>query len=246
MQPVRIGKRGFLRGSLLGFSALVMPSALRAIELGGRNMPWSEGVAFPPRPELTDGQFFTPEEFAAVDAITARLIPSDDTGPGAREAHVATFIDQQLSGFYGRGQRWYMKGPFPEPLETQGYQSEHPPAGLWRAGLAALEQHCQEAHGASFAALDEAMQDAILTGMEEGELDLGEVDAASFFSFMREMTIEGFFCDPIHGGNRDMVGWRLVGFPGARYDYRDFIHHNGAALDMPPVSLMGRPSWNRQ
>ncbi len=246
MQQGHLGRRSFLRGSLLGFTALVMPSALRALEFGGANMPWSAGAASPPYAGITDARYFAASEYAMVDAITARIIPSDDTGPGAKEAGVADFIDHQLAGFYGRGQRWYMQGPFPEPLETQGYQAPHPPAELWRTGLAALEQHCRDNHGAGFAALEDDTQDDILRAMEDGEIDLGSTNAAQFFDFMREMTIEGFFCDPVYGGNRDMVGWRMVGFPGARYDYRDFLHHNGASIDMPPVGLMGRPAWTRQ
>ncbi|WFE76561.1 gluconate 2-dehydrogenase subunit 3 family protein [Roseinatronobacter sp. S2] len=242
----RIGKRVFLRGCLLGATALVMPSVLGAREYGGTNMPWAAGVANLPHDAMHAARFFTPEEYEMADAITARLIPDDDTGPGAQAAGVVDFIDRQLAGFYGRGQRWYMQGPFPEPLETQGYQAPYPPAGLWRAGLAALDQHCHQAHGQGFAALDGPTQDDVLKGMEKGEVDLNTTDAASFFDFIREMTIEGFFCDPVHGGNRDMVGWHLIGFPGARYDYRDFLHHNGAAIDMPPVSLMGRPAWNAQ
>jgi len=85
----------------------------------------------------------------------------------------------------------------------------------------------------------------VLTGIEDEEVTFQTVSAKRFFDFAREMTIEGYFCDPIYGGNRDMVAWRYVGFPGARYDYRDFLDHNGARVDIPPVSLMGRPGWTR-
>jgi len=240
-----ISKRTFLQIGLWSFSALVVPSALRARDVGGDGMPWQAGTAQPPAPPEA-AYYFTPSERAIADAVVARLIPSDDTGPGAREAGVVEFIDRQLAGFYGRGQRWYMQGPFYEPLETQGYQFPAPPAGFWRAGLAAMERYCVETHSEGFAALAPEVQDTVLKGMEDDEVDLGAIPSAKFFDFMREMTIEGFFCDPVHGGNRDMIGWHLVGFPGARYDYRDFLHHNGAAIDMPPVGLMGRPGWASQ
>lgn len=189
----------------------------------------------------------TDDERSALDAFTARLIPSDDTGPGAREADVLTFIDRQLAGFYGGGQRWYMEGPFPEPLDTQGYQSEQPPAQLIRDGLAALDLHCRDEHdGRGFAELSSEEQDAVLTALDEEEIEFEGLSAKAFFDFVHEITIEGFFADPIYGGNRDMAGWRLVGFPGARYDYRDYLGHNGAAIEMPPVGLMGRPEWNSQ
>ena len=242
-----LSRRRFLASSALIGSTLTFARWASALEYsGGAGVPWQAGFADAPRPDV-EGGFFSAAERDAVEAITARLIPSDESGPGAREAHVATFIDRQLAGFYGRGQRWYMEGPFPEPLDTQGYQGPYPPALLWREGLAALDAHCRATHdGQGFAELDAAAQDAVLEALDDGAIDLEPVEAGLFFSLAKEMTIEGFFADPIYGGNRDMLGWRLVGFPGARYDYRDFIHHNGAALDFGPVSLMGRPAWRSE
>lgn len=224
-----------------------LPSPLaRALEFGGNGMPWAPGVASPPYHELgSAGGFLTSEERDAVDAISARIIPSDDDGPGARDANVVEFIDRQLAGFYGEGRRWYMSGPFPEPEATQGYQGPYPPAELWRRGIAELNAHCRQAYdGRSFAELEPEEQDAVLTGIEEEEISFDEISATQFFSFAREMTIEGFFCDPIYGGNRDMIGWQYVGFPGARYDYRPFLDHGGRPIDIAPVSLVGRPGWN--
>ena len=138
-----------------------MPSVLAGREYSGRGMPWQAGAADPPYPGPHLAQFFTPQERAMADAITARIIPSDETGPGAREAGVIDFIEHQLAGVYGEGQRWYMQGPFPEPMETQGYQSQHPPAGLWREGLAALERYCVQNHDQGFAALPPETQDGL-------------------------------------------------------------------------------------
>jgi gluconate 2-dehydrogenase gamma chain len=172
------------------------------------------------------------------------LIPTDDIGPGAAEAGVVDFIDNQLAGFYGRGDRWFMHAPFAEGTKEQGYQSEHPPAALYRAAIAALDAYCRKQFGKVFADLPGGDQDAILKRIDDGELTLDGVSAKTFFKLVRENTIEGFFCDPIYGGNRNMVGWKLVGFPGARYDYRDFLNHNGTAISIEPVGLRGRPAWN--
>lgn len=180
-----------------------------------------------------------------MDALVARLIPTDDLGPGAREAGVVDFIDNQLAGSFGRGERWYMKGPFAVGLKTQGYQAEHPPAGLYRAAIAALDDHCRERFdGRAFAELDEEDQDALLGQLEDEELEFEGVSATAFFEMLQANTVEGFFCDPIYGGNRDMVGWRLVGFPGARYDYRDYLDHDGEPISIEPVGLAGRAAWN--
>lgn len=207
-------------------------------------IPWIAGTA--PYPRGFDGaRFFTPSEHACVEALVSRLIPADDLGPGAREAGVADFIDNQLAGSFGRGERWYMQGPFADGLATQGYQGQHPPAGLYRAALAALDEHCRQNFGGSiFTELDPDRQDAILTQIEDEELEFEDVSAAAFFALLLENTVEGFFSDPIYGGNRDMIGWTLVGFPGVRYDYRDYLDHDGERIAIEPVGLMGRPAWN--
>jgi len=69
------------------------------------------------------------------------------------------------------------------------------------------------------------------------------VSGQAFFDFLLQNTIEGFFWDPIYGGNRDMVGWKLIGFPGARYDYRPYVKKHNQRLDLAPVSIAGRPGW---
>lgn len=231
-----------MTASLLGGASLMVPSAWARYGFDG--IPWVAGTS--PAPRGFDGaRFLTDTERRCVDALVARLIPTDELGPGAREAGVVDFIDNQLAGSYGRGERWYMRGPFAEGLETQGYQSEHPPAGLYRAAIAALNVHCRQTYDdRPFAELSEDQQDAILEQMETGELEFAEVSATAFFGLLHDSTIEGFFCDPVYGGNRNMVGWKLVGFPGARYDYRDYLDHNGAEISIAPVGLTGRAQWN--
>ena len=241
MSRRRISRRDLLKHTLLGTTAMLVP--VLAARAAGSGVPWLPGQTETP-PAYPHIRFFTHAERQCVDAITARLIPSDGNGPGARDAGVTDFIDSQLAGFYGRGDRWYMKGPFREGLDTQGYQSEKPPAELYRAALKSLDAYCQDTAGSSFAELPEAEQDELLGRLESGELALDDVPAQTFFSLVRENAIEGFFSDPIYGGNRDMIGWRLVGFPGARYDYRDYLDHDGRPISIEPVGLKGRPAWN--
>lgn len=243
MARAQITRRRLLATSLLGGGSLFVSEAL-AKTLLGAGIPWTPGTS--PVPQGFDGRrFFTDAERRCVDALVARLIPADDLGPGAREAGVVDFIDNQLAGSYGRGERWYMKGPFADGLETQGYQGEHPPAGLYRAALDALDAHCRgKLDGRVFAELSEDEQDAVIKQIEDEELELGGVSATAFFDMLQDNTIEGFFSDPIYGGNRDMIGWRLVGFPGARYDYRDYLDHDGAKIPIEPVGLTGRAAWN--
>jgi len=235
-------RRRFLTSCLLGTSGLFLSSAVARTITG--EMPWSPGRAEVP-PAYPELRFFTESERRCVDAITARLIPTDESGPGAREAGVMDFIDSQMAGFYGRAERWYMQGPFHEGTDQQGYQSEFPPAELYRQAIKSLDAHCRGVHDDRvFADLSEPDQDEILQRMEDGKLELDGVSAKGFLELVMDNAVEGFFCDPLYGGNRDMIGWKLVGFPGARYDYRDFLDHNGERINLEPVGLKGRPAWN--
>jgi gluconate 2-dehydrogenase gamma chain len=149
-----------------------------------------------------------------------------------------------LAGPYGSGQRWYMQGPWASGTPTQGYQLRLAPAGLYRTAIKAIDDYCRDAHGGkNFVQLSAADQDSLIGALEADEVDLHGVPAKAFFELLLQNTIEGFWSDPIYGGNRDMVGWKLIGFPGARYDYRDFVSRHGEKLTLAPVGIHGRPGW---
>jgi gluconate 2-dehydrogenase gamma chain len=235
------------RRSLLSSTALVLvlgagSARARTISEG---LPWSPGTATPPVP-VRPGPWlmFTAEEAALVEAAVDRLIPPDDRGPGGKDAGCAVFIDRQLAGPYGIGAGLYMQPPFMPGAATQGYQMPDTPATRYRAGLKALADYVKAAFaGKSFAELSAHDQDKVLAGLESRSIALSGVDGAQFFALLLENTKEGFFADPIYGGNRDMVGWKLIGFPGARYDYRDWVERHNEPYPLPPVSIMGRPEW---
>jgi gluconate 2-dehydrogenase gamma chain len=188
--------------------------------------------------------FLTDAEKRFVDAAVARLIPNDDLGAGAKEAGVTTFIDRQLAGAYGRADSWYMQGPWQDGVPSQGYQSRLNPAQMYRTAIAAIDRHCTNSYsGKSFADLLPDEQDKVLGGLESGDITLDGANAKTFFELFLQNTIEGFFSDPIYGGNRDMVGWTLIGFPGARYDYRDYVSKYGEKFPLPPIGIAGRAGW---
>ncbi|WP_426958669.1 gluconate 2-dehydrogenase subunit 3 family protein [Muricoccus radiodurans] len=209
-------------------------------------LPWSPGEVYPPETARPGPWlFFTAEEAATVEAVVDRLIPADELGPGGKEAGCAIFIDRQLAGPYGRADGVYMQGPFPEgALPQQGFQSPQTPAQAYREGLAALAGHVrQNMGGRSVAQLPGEELDRLLTALERGEVKLPGLGGAAIFDLLFQNTMEGFFGDPIYGGNRDMVGWKLIGFPGTRYDYRDVIARPNTRYTLPPVALTGRPEW---
>jgi gluconate 2-dehydrogenase gamma chain len=210
-------------------------------------MPWREGAADAPGAANGGGYvFFTGAEAAFIEAVVARIIPRDELGAGALEAGVPTFIDRQLAGEFGRGARWYMQGPWGPGEKTQGYQTRLTPAGIYRAAIGAIDQQVsREGKAGAFAKLAAADQDEFLHRLEKGAVQLAGVDAATFFDMLLQNTIEGFWSDPIYGGNRDMVGWKLIGFPGARYDHSPFVSQHGQKYPLPPVGLKGRPDWSQ-
>ncbi len=180
-------------------------------------------------------------EIDFLKAAVGRLIPADALGPGALEAGVAFFIDQQLAGPFGRGEAWYMQGPWKEGTDEQGYQLKLTPAQLYRAAIAAVDEHCRKTRaGKSFAQLTASAQDEVLHGLEQGEIALNGLPAKEFFHMLLQNTNEGYFADPIYGGNRDFAGWKLLGFPGPRYNYVIEIRQHGKPYTEPTVGLAGR------
>jgi gluconate 2-dehydrogenase gamma chain len=190
--------------------------------------------------------FFTEAEARAVEALADRFIPPDARTPGGKDAGCAVFIDRQLAGPYGRREGWYTVGPFDKGMKEQGPQTSQTPADLYRVGLGALDRYCHtpEGGGKPFAAMEAARQDDILHRLESGSLKLEGVDAATFFEQVLKDVQQGFFADPIYGGNRDMCSWKMIGFPGARYDYTDWVLRHNERYPYPPVSIAGRSAWN--
>jgi len=177
--------------------------------------------------------FFTPAEAAFVEAAVSRLIPADDLGPGAKEAGVAYFIDQQLFGGWGTMAKMYRQGPHPEGTPQQGYQSPLTPQEIFRVAIREINQHL----GKPFEKLAAKEQDEVLKNLEEGKLALESVPSRFFFNLLLEGTIDGFFADPIYGGNRDKVGWKLVGFPGVAAVYTTLVDKHGVPYNAEPVSI---------
>ncbi|HHT2831152.1 gluconate 2-dehydrogenase subunit 3 family protein [Klebsiella aerogenes] len=184
-------------------------------------------------------QFFNDREWLFINAVVARLIPADELGPGAKEAGVPEFIDRQLNTPYATGSIWYMQGPFnPDVPKEMGYQLPLVPKQIYNLGIADAEEWCQNQYHKSFAELSGEQQDEALGLWESGKAQFKQLPASLFFSYLLQNTREGFFSDPIHGGNKGMVGWTLINFPGARADFMDWVER-GERYPFPPVSING-------
>jgi gluconate 2-dehydrogenase gamma chain len=164
-----------------------------AAAVAGAPLAPSPAVAQPhpaTAPQREALETLTAAEADILEAICARLIPSDENGPGAAEARAAHYIDRALTG----------------PLRAS--------RDAYAAGLAAIDVYAQASKGATFAKLSPRDQDAVLTDMENNAGFMP--NAATFFNLVRTHTIQGTFCDPYYGGNADFVGWDLIGYPGLR------------------------------
>lgn len=224
------------RALLTGASLFVLSQSAAARDIKGAIF-WKADLSNPPTRYRPDAKFFTDQERAFISAAVDRLIPADET-PSASEVGVVVFLENQLSGAYGRGDIYYMQGPFRKGEPTQGYQQQAPGI-LYKQAIADIEAKLKSENRKPFASLSAMDQDRVLHGLSEGKIDLEHVDAKTFFDILWQDTQLGFFGDPVYGGNREMAGWKMVGFPGARYDYRPYINHNGRKLSFEPVSVAG-------
>lgn len=164
-------------------------------------------------------RFFTQSEALLIAAAAARIFPSDESGPGAEEAGVVIYIDRQLGGPYGRDRYRYTQPPFEASTPELGYQGKATPREIYREGLKML---------AGFDRLGATAQDHAL----------GKIENTLFFSLLQTHVIEGMFCDPMHGGNIDMIGWQLIGFPGPRMSFDEEIEkYHGREFRPKPASL---------
>ena len=155
----------------------------------------------------------TPVERKTLEAISARIMPTTDS-PGAVEAGAPDYIDIALADPY------------------------KPQLPRYQRGLSELDHYATGTFGKPFAALSAEQQDETLENLEGGKIK-DVTDGAQFFELVRRHTMEGFFCEPYYGGNRDMVGWKLVGFPGQRFGYDDAYINK--VIDLPPVTFSGAP-----
>jgi gluconate 2-dehydrogenase gamma chain len=185
-------------------------------------------------------KYFTADEWRFLNAAVERLIPSDGPGPGAIETGVPEFIDRQMETPYGHGSYLYLQGPFhPDAPPTLGYQLRYTPRELYRSGIAAADEACRRTSGKAFAALAAGDQDSFLVLLEKNHVQLSGPPAGVFFAQLLENTREGYFADPLYGGNRGMAAWKWIGFPGARADFTDWIDQAGKPYPYGPVAISG-------
>ncbi|MCG4273168.1 gluconate 2-dehydrogenase subunit 3 family protein [Acetobacter senegalensis] len=226
------GRRALVQGTALGLLA----ASLFRLSSGGESQAADQTIdadyAYQPL-------FFSHDEWQTLNSFVDRLIPADAEGPGALEAHVPEFIDRQMNTPYGHGGEWYLRPPFIKTSATLGYQLSFTPRDIYKHGLPALNDAVQQRYGKPFHQLDAAERDGVIGQMEKGALSLSPIPAKLLFGQILKNCKEGYFADPIHGGNYQMSAWKMIGFPGARADFTDWVDRYGARYPLPPVSVGG-------
>jgi gluconate 2-dehydrogenase gamma chain len=223
-EPKMVNRRSLLKLVSAGAATGVLPlsGAAAADSMSGMHHP-------APKPAAAAAaatpvyQFLNGDEAAFFEAAVDTFIPADEFGPGAFELGVVTFIDGQLNSGYGRGDRLYLQGPFIEGTPEQGYQLRMTPSELVRNGILDLNAYVKAKYKNTFDGLAENDRIAVLTQLEKSEIELPTVPVAIFFRLVFDLTVQGYFADPLYGGNKDKATWKMIGFPGIGTMYADKI-----------------------
>lgn len=223
-EPKTVNRRAWLKLFGAGAATGVLPLAGAAAEdsMGGMHHP-APTPASPADEPVPVYEFLNGDEAAFIEAAVDTFIPADDVGPGALELGVAVFIDRQLNSGYGRGDRMYLQGPFIEGTPEQGYQLRMTPSELIRNGILDFNAYLRDKFKRTFDALSEEDRVAVLTQLEKREIQLPTVPTAIFFGLLYDLTMQGYFADPLHGGNKGKASWKMIGFPGIGAMYADKI-----------------------
>jgi gluconate 2-dehydrogenase gamma chain len=212
MQRDEIGSARFSRLKLL------KAGAVGAAGVAAGPLATAEAKEKPAKPPPL--RFLTKWEFALVTAMAETIWPTDDLGPGARAAGVGYYIDGQLAGGWGQGHRFYLNGPFFTPTDSgHGFQVAMTPAAIYRAFLPSVDQYARTKYGAEYQNLSADDQTKLLNDLRTGAASVALAGSTAFtsvdfFNMFRQNVLEGMLADPSYGGNKDMVGWKYVGFPG--------------------------------
>ena len=239
IEPTKVDRRALLKLVGAGAASGVLP-------LGGAALAESTHAMHQPAPAAAASagdaapvyQFLNGDEAAFIEAAVDTLIPADELGPGAFELGVATFIDRQLDSGYGRGDRMYLQGPFIEGTPQQGYQLRMTPSELMRNGILDVNAYTRAKYQRTFDALSNEERIEVLQQLETKQIELLTVPTAVFFGLLYDMTMQGFFADPLYGGNKGKASWKMIGFPGIGSMYADKIEaYRNKQYMSEPVSI---------
>jgi gluconate 2-dehydrogenase gamma chain len=216
-----IPRREFLKGAGAagaGTAVAALTTALPQPAQAQTTLP------LPPQPNAPQTWLvLTQDEVAFLSAASDAIIPADELSPSGTDCGVVVFIDRQLASAWGGGAKMYRAGPFIKGTPEQGYQLPLTPHQFFVDGIAAATVWCQKTYGNTFDRLQQGQRNEALTAMEKGTAQFDGFDSKQFFAALLTINMEGFFADPIYGGNRNKASWRMLGFPGLPAIYADKV-----------------------
>ncbi|HMI95376.1 MAG TPA: gluconate 2-dehydrogenase subunit 3 family protein [Micropepsaceae bacterium] len=221
MAEVKLPRRDFLKAAgAAGATGAAMATGLAACSPEAPTQT-SAAAAAASGPETW--MVLTPQEVAFFSAASDTIIPKDELSPSGTDCGVPAFIDRQLASAWGGGAKMYRAGPFLKGTPEQGYQLALTPHQFFVAGIRAANEWSEKTYGKTFDRLEQPKRDEALKAMEEGKAEFNGFDSKLFFTRLLQINMEGFFSDPIHGGNRNKASWRMLGFPGLPATYADKV-----------------------
>lgn len=215
-----VPRRQFLLGA--GLAGTALAAGLTETAQAQQATP-SAGAPPSSTPDAEPFVTLTAAEAAFIVAAVDTLIPADELSPSGSDCGVAIFIDRQLGSAWGGGAKMYRAGPFVKGKPEQGYQLALTPREFFATGIAAANAWTRKTWAKDFDRLASADRVAALKAMEEGKAEFENFSSRAFFAQLHGIAMAGFFSDPIYGGNRDKIGWKLLGFPGLPATYADKI-----------------------
>src|SRR5262245_52343950 len=233
---VKVGRRAFLGGAGVAGAAAaaatgLAPAAPASAQTAQAASPTSQPAGY---------IFFQPQEAVFIEAVVDHMIPADEITPRGTDIGIATYIDRALAGSWGKGDRLYMQGPWGRGTANQGYQLPLTPAALYRAAVAGCDAHCRKTFGQTFAKCTSEQKEAFLKDLQAGKITLeGGLPGRTFFGVLYDNVMEGMFADPIYGGNKDKIGWAMLGFPGVMANNAENVkqYNDGRRFAAKPVSI---------
>jgi len=215
--PSNPSRRNLLKSA--GVVGAAMASSVTATQVLAAD---SSSENSPTHPEIREArETLTAAEVDTLEAIVDRILPSDENGPGAREARAAHYIDRSLA--------------------SDNANSRH----NYAIGLTAIDDYARNKHSNAFHQLNTEVQDEILAAVIAGEVTGFNPSGSGFFGMVRNHTIQGTFSDPYYGGNRDFVGWDMIGYPGVRFGTSEDEVALGRALQPNHQSAYDIPTFTK-
>ena len=236
-----LGRRSFLKSATLGGAGVVAgASASQSIAADKSTESQVSSAQSTQLNESAQGYvFLNPEEAAFIEALVNHMIPKDEYTPSGVEMGLPIYIDRALAGGWGKGDRQYTQGPWREGTPSQGYQLPLTPAQLYKAGIAEANKLTTEKYQKTFDYLTSSQKEEFLISWQSGKLTFSSgINSKMFFTILYQNVMEGIFSDPIYGGNKDKVGWKLIGFPGAIAVHREHIDsYKDKRFPNKPISI---------